>query len=67
MEKRMGSIHYASFYGFSEMADVLINKYNADVNLISNDNWSALHLSSFKGHQDIVRLLLSNNNTNVDK
>ena len=66
MEKRMGFIHYASFYGFSEMADVLINKYNADVNLISNDNWSALHLSSFKGHRDIVRLLLSNNNTNVD-
>ena len=59
-------IHYASFYGFSEIADVLINKYNADVNLISNDGWSALHLSSFKGHQDIVRLLLSNNNTNVD-
>ena len=59
-------IHYASFYGFSEIADVLINKYNADVNLISNDNWSALHLSAFKGHQDIVRLLLSNNNTDVD-
>ena len=59
-------IHYACFYVFSEICDALINKYHADVNLISNDNWSPLHLSAFKGHQDIVRLLISNNNTNVD-
>ena len=59
-------IHYAAIYGYSEMMEDLINKYNADVNLLSLDKWSALHLSSYKGHIMVVDTLLQCKETNID-
>ena len=59
-------IHIAAMYGYVEMMENLINKYNADVNLISIDKWSALHLSSYKGHIDIVNILLQSKDINCN-
>ena len=59
-------IHYAAIYGYAEMMEDLINKYNADVNLLSLDKWSALHLSSYKGHIMVVDTLLQCKETNID-
>ena len=59
-------IHYAAIYGYAEMMEDLINKYNADVNLISVDKWSPLHLSSYKGHIMVVDTLLQCKETNFD-
>ena len=59
-------IHYASIYGYSEMMEDLMNKYNADVNLISSNGWAPLHLSAYKGNIKIVNLLLKFKKTNFD-
>ena len=59
-------IHYAAIYGYAEMMEDLINKYNADVNLISVDKWSPLHLGSYKGHLMIVDSLLQCKEINFD-
>ena len=59
-------IHYASFYGYYEMMEDLMNKYNADVNLISSNGWTPLHLSAYKGNIKIVNLLLKFKKTNFD-
>ena len=55
---KYSAIHYTAMYGYFEMMKELINRYKANVNLISNDNWTALHLSSYKGHFEIVNYLL---------
>ena len=63
---KFAPIHYAAIYGYAEMMEDLINKYKADVNLISVDKWSALHLSSYKGHIMVVDILLQCKETNFD-
>ena len=63
---KFAPIHYAAIYGYAEMMEDLINKYKADVNLISVDKWSALHLSSYKGHIMVVDTLLQCKETNFD-
>ena len=63
---KFSAIHYAAFYGYQEMLQDLINKYEADVNVISVDKWSALHLSSYKGYVDIVNILIQFKDTNCD-
>ena len=55
---KYAAVHYAAIYGYVEMMKYLINRYRANINLISADNWSPLHLSSYKGHLDLVNLLL---------
>ena len=55
---KYAAIHYAAIYGYLEMMKILINRYRANVNLISADNWSPLHLSSYKGHLNLVNILL---------
>ena len=64
--KKYAPIHYAVINGYKDMVQELIGKYNADVNLISADNWTPLHLSVYKGHYDIVNMLLKHKNINCD-
>lgn len=59
-------IHYASIYGYYEMMEDLINRFNADVNLITSNGWTPLHLSAYKGNIKIVNLLLKFRKTNYD-
>ena len=56
--QKYSPIHYAALYGYFEMMKDLIEKYKADINLVSLDKWSALHLSSYKGYIEIVNLLI---------
>ena len=65
--QKYSPIHYAALYGYFEMMQDLIDKYKADVNLVSSDNkWSALHLSSYKGYIEVVNILIQNKETNCD-
>ena len=64
--QKYSPIHYAALYGYFEMMQDLIDKYKADVNLISSDKWSALHLSSYKGYVDVVNILIQYKETNCD-
>ena len=64
--QKFSPIHYAALYGYFEMMQDLIQKYKADVNLISSDKWSALHLSSYKGYVEVVNILIQCKETNCD-
>ena len=59
-------IHYAALYGYFEMVKDLVEKYKADVNVISADKWSALHLSSYKGYVEVVNILIQYKEINCD-
>ena len=56
--QKYSPIHFASMFGYSEMLQDLITKYNADVNLISKDGWSPIHLCSFLGTMNILYILI---------
>ena len=64
--QKFSAIHYVALYGYQEMLQDLLNKYEANVNLVSLDNWSALHLSTYKGHINIVNILIQFKDTNCD-
>ena len=64
--QKYSAIHYAALYGYFELIKDLIDKYKADINLVSVDKWSALHLSSYKGFIDIVNYLIQNREINCD-
>ena len=59
-------IHYASIFGYSEIMNNLITYYNADVNLISKDGWSPLHLCAFNGTINTLNILIKLKNINFD-
>ena len=56
--KKYSPIHFACMFGYSEMLQDLITKYNADCNLISKDGWSPIHISAFKGTMNILYILI---------
>ena len=64
--KKYSPIHYAALYGYFEITKILIEKYQADINLVSSDKWSALHLSSYKGYTEIVNLLIQHKEIDCD-
>ena len=64
--QKYSPIHYAALYGFFVIMKDLIEKYKADINLVSPDKWTALHLSSYKGYIDIVNLLIQRKDIDCD-
>ena len=60
------ALHYACYFGFSEIAMELITKHNANANIQNREGWTPLHLCSFKGHHDCVSVLLANSEIKVD-
>ena len=64
--QKYSPIHYAALYGYLEIMKDLIDKYKADINLVSLDKWSALHLSSYKGYLEIVNLLIQRKDIDCD-
>ena len=64
--KKYSAIHFTSKYEYSEMMENLINKYNADVNLVSVDGWAPLHISAYKGNINIINILIQFRKTNFD-
>ena len=66
------SLHYASYLGYDEILDYILNKYNTkpngniNINLTNNEGWSPLLLAVFKQHVKCVEILLANENINVN-
>ncbi|KAI6170524.1 Suppressor of tumorigenicity 14 protein-like protein [Aphelenchoides bicaudatus] len=52
------ALHIASQEGKFKAAKALINKDPSLVNIANKDHWYPLHMAAFKGHCDIVSLLL---------
>lgn len=48
----------AAFWGYIQVAELLIQKGNADVNETSPLGWTPLHKAAFQGRTDMVKLLL---------
>ena len=64
--KKYSIIHYVSKFDNSSMMEELINKYNADVNLVSLDGWAPLHISAYKGNLKMINILINYKKTNFD-
>jgi len=58
-EKGFTALHYAAFYGYPLIAELLLTK-NADVNAKTGSGDTALHYAASYGYKDIAELLLSN-------
>uniref|UniRef100_A0A3Q0KLV5 Protein kinase n=1 Tax=Schistosoma mansoni TaxID=6183 RepID=A0A3Q0KLV5_SCHMA len=52
------ALYVASYYGDSEIVDVLLNR-NADPNLPTIEGNTPLHSAAFRGHTDVMRQLLT--------
>lgn len=61
-------LHHAVDLEFSEVVELLVNSFSADVNLRTRDSnqWTALHIASFWGHSELVVLLLQCENLNIN-
>lgn len=59
------AIHFASYYGYTEVLIELIMK-NADPNIRNKDNWTPLHLACYKGKDEVVKVLLNVPDIDVD-
>jgi hypothetical protein len=59
------ALYYASFCGFSGLANYIICTHGEDVNANSGYRGTPLHAASYKGHIDVVRVLLDHG-TNVN-
>ncbi len=66
ISQKYSPIHYASMFGYSEMMTNLITKYNADVNLLSGDGWSPLHLCAYNGQINTLNILIQLKNINFN-
>ena len=64
--QKYSPIHYACMFGYSEIVIYLITKYNVDVNLISKDGWSPLHLCAYSGTINVLNILIQLNHINFD-
>ena len=53
-----GPIHFASDGGHVEIVELLIRKFNAQVDLQNKDGETALHLACAKGHKQVIERLL---------
>lgn len=59
-------LHYASYHGYIEIANYLINSLKADVNYLNKEGFTPLHLAVFKDQEEMVKLLLNTNGINVN-
>ena len=53
------ALYYAVLCGFSGLANYLINTHAENVNAKCGNHGTPLHAASYKGHLDVVRLLLA--------
>ena len=66
------ALHYASYLGYYEILDYILNKYNTkpnasiNINLTNNEGWTPLLLAVFKQHVKCVEIILANENVDVN-
>ena len=55
------AIHYSSYYGYSEILDFIINKFNtkSNINIVNNEGWSPLLLAVQKQHIKCIEILMA--------
>lgn len=51
-------LHVASYEGTSEIVELLVDKYKADVNAIDRNGWTPLHSAAAAGNFEICEILL---------
>ena len=52
-------LHLAAAHGWTDIVELLITKYNCDVNCGDDDNWTPVHLASNEGHLDVIKYLVN--------
>jgi ankyrin repeat protein len=52
-------LHVASYEGRSEIVEVLVDKFKADVNAIDRNGWTPLHSAAAAGNFEICEILLN--------
>ena len=54
-------IHYSSYFGYYEILDFILNKFNnkSNINMINYEGWNALSLAVYKQHIRCVELLIA--------
>ena len=62
------AIQYSCYFGYSEILDYMINKYNikSNVNITNNERWSPLLLAVYKQHLKCVELLMAYDGIDVN-
>lgn len=65
-ECKWGALHYACYYGHSDLLSILISK-RVNCNKVSIDEWTPLQLSCYLNKFDCVKILLSHPNIQVNK
>ena len=62
------SIHYSSYFGYYEILDYIINKFNtkSNINIINNEGWNALSLAVYKQQIQCVELLMTYDGIDVN-
>lgn len=58
-EKHQTPLHWAAYYGFLDIAELLIVS-GAHVNALSTDHYTPLHLAAQQGHFQVAQILLQN-------
>jgi ankyrin repeat protein len=55
------AIHYSSYYGYYEILDFILNKFNnkSNINIINYEGWNALSLAVYKQHKKNNRKIVS--------
>lgn len=62
------AIQYSCYFGYSEILDYIINKYNikSNVNITNNEGWSPLLLAVYKQHLKCVEILMAYDGIDVN-
>ena len=50
-------LHYAAAKGWTDVVELLVSKYECDVNCVDFGNWTPVYEASFTGHLDVVECL----------
>ena len=52
-------LHNAAAHGWTDIVELLITKYNCDVNCGTVYNMTPVHVASIKGHLDVIKYLVN--------
>jgi len=57
-QEDFNALMYTAYHNHVEVASVLLEQHNCDMNLTDHQGWSALHWSADRDHHQIVKLLV---------